>query len=206
MKAIGYKSLSNILFLIINAVWWLEWIATIVITSVFIIASFTQKYININIPVSFSPVNFKTVRAINKDALEGSLQVMNGNFSFQIHTGFLNTLIFLIGFIAVCSVILLITYQLKMIFSSFKMNDPFNELNIKRMNLIGILLIGFSFLQLLFNILINQYLNSQFNWKEAVALTAGFNINYFLTGVILIIIAGIIKLGASLENENKLTI
>jgi hypothetical protein len=131
---------------------------------------------------------------------------MNGNFSFLIHNSFLNTLVCLLGIVVIFAVILLITFQLKMILSSFTKNDPFNESNIQRMNLIGILLIGFSFLDLFFNILINLYLNTRFNWKEAVSLTAGYNINYLLTGVIIIIIAGIIKLGASLENENKLTI
>jgi len=206
MKAIGSKSLTNILFFIINVVWWLEWITYIIVTGVFIITSFTQKFITIKIPISFSPVNFKTVGSLNKEVLDGSLQVINGNFSFLIHNSFLNTLVCLLGIIIIFAVILLVTYQLKMIFSSFTKNDPFNESNIQRMNLIGILLIGFSFLDLFFNILINLYLNSRFNWKEAVSLTAGYNINYLLTGVIIIIIAGIIKLGASLENENKLTI
>ena len=206
MKAIGNKSLTNILFFIINVVWWLEWITYIIVTGVFIITSFSQKYITIKIPISFSPVNFKTVGSLNKEVFDGSLQVINGNFSFLLQNSFLNTLICLIGIVIIFAFILMITYQLKMIFSSFTKNDPFNESNIQRMNLIGILLIGFSFLDLVFNILINLYLNSRFNWKEAVSLTAGYNINYFLTGVIIIIIAGIIKLGSSLENENKLTI
>jgi len=206
MKTIGYKSLSKILFFIVNVVWWLEWITFIIITGVFIITSSTQKYITLKIPISFSPVNFKSVGALSNDVLNGSLQVINGIFSYQIYNSFLNTLTCLIGIVAVFSVILLITYQIKLIFSSFIINDPFNELNIKRMNHIGIILIGFSFLELIFNIFINRYLNSRFNWKDAVSLTAGYNVNYLLTGVILIIIAGIIKLGASLENENKLTI
>jgi len=194
------------LFFIVNVVWWLEWITYIIVTGVFIITSFTQKYITLKIPISFSPVNFKTVGAINKDVLDGLLQVMNGNFSFLINNSFLNTLISLIGIVVIFAVIRLITYQLKMIFASFTKNDHFNERNIKRVNLIGIFLIGYSFLEMIFNILINLYLNSRFNLKEAVSLTAGYNSNYLLIGIILIIIAGIIKLGASLENENKLTI
>jgi hypothetical protein len=206
MKAIGSKSITNILFFIINVVWWLEWIAFSIVSLVFVITSFSQKYININLPISFSPVNFKSVAALNNDLLNGSLKVMNGNFSFLLHNSFRNTFICLIGLVAVFSFILLITHQIKLIFASFSNNDPFNELNIKRMNLIGVLLIGFSFLELIFNIFIDQYLKSQFDWKEGMSLTAGYNVTYLLTGLILIIIAGIIKLGASLENETKLTI
>lgn len=206
MKAIGSKSLTNILFFIINVVWWLEWISYIIITGVFIITSFTQKYIKLDFLISFVPVNFKSVRTLNNNVLDGSLKVMNGNFSFLIQNSFLNTLICLIGIVALFSVILLITYELKMIFSSFTKNDPFNEMNIKRMNLIGIILIGFSFIQLILNILMNQYLKSHFNWNDAVTLITLFNSNYLVAGVIVIIIAGIIKLGASIENENKLTI
>ena len=206
MKAIGSKSLTKILFFIVNVLWWLEWIAFSIVAIVFVITSFTQKYISINLPISFSPVNFKSVEALNKDLLNGSLQVISGNFSFLLYNSFFNTFICLIGLVAVFSFILLITYQIKLIFSSFIMNDPFNELNIKRMNLIGVLLIGFSFLEFIFNILINLYLKYQFNWNRGVSLTVGYNITYLLTGVILIIIAGVINLGASLENENKLTI
>ena len=206
MKAIGSKSLTKILFFIVNVLWWLEWIAFSIVAIVFVITSFTQKYISINLPISFSPVNFKSVEALNKDLLNGSLQVISGNFSFLLYNSFFNTFICLIGLVAVFSFILLITYQIKLIFSSFIMNDPFNELNIKRMNLIGVLLIGFSFLEFIFNIVINLYLKYQYNWNEGVSLTVGYNITYLLTGVILIIIAGVINLGASLENENKLTI
>jgi hypothetical protein len=206
MKAIGSKTLTKILFIVINVIWWLEWITFSIVVLVFVITSFSQKYITINLPISFSPVNFKSVATFNKDLLKGSLQVMNGNFSFLLHNSFINTFICLIGIVAVFSFILLITYQIKMIFASFCNNDPFNQLNIKRMNLIGALLIGFSFLELIFNILINLYLKSQFDWKEGISLTAGYNVTYLLTGIILIVIAGVINLGASLENENKLTI
>ena len=206
MKAIGSKSLTKILFFIINIIWWLEWIAFSIVAFVFVITSFTQKYITINLPFSFSPVHFRSVMSLNKDLLNGSLQVMNGNFSFLLHNSFFNTLICLIGLVAVFSFILLITYLIKLIFACFSNNDPFNELNMKRMNLIGVLLIGFSFLEFLFNILINLYLKSQFDWKESISLTVEYNVTYLLTGVILIIIAGVIKLGSSLDNENKLTI
>ena len=206
MKAIGSKALTKILFIVVNVIWWLEWITFSIVALVFVITSFTQKYITINLPISFSPVNFRSFDTFNNYLLKGSIQVMNGNFSFLLHNSFSNTLICLIGIVTVFSFILLITYQIKLIFASFINNDPFNELNIKRINLIGVLLIGFSFLELIFNILINLYLKSQFDWKEGISLTAGYNFTYLLTGVILIIIAGVINLGASLENENKLTI
>lgn len=206
MKAIGSKSLTKILFFIVNVVWWLEWIAFTIVALVFVITSFTQKYISINLPISFSSVNFKSVGALNKGLLNGSLLVMNGDFTFQLYNSFFNTLICLIGLVAVFSFILLVTYQIRLIFTSFIANDPFNVLNIRRMNFIGVLLIGFSFLELIFNIVINLYLKSQFEWKESISLTVGYNVTYLLTGIILIIIAGVINLGASLENENKLTI
>ncbi len=206
MRTLGNKSLSAIIAVAINIIWWLEWIAAGIVTAVIIIASFTQRSISLSLPVTFSNVVFKQLVSANKDQPEGQLEVMNGNVSFQINNNIQNMLILLAGTAVIFFALLLLTYQLKLIFSRLARNHPFDEANIPRLRNIGFILIGFSFLQWLISVVIDQVLTSRFKWGDGVSLTYSFNISYLVAGIILIIVAGIFKTGVSLEEEQSLTI
>ncbi|MEO8765745.1 MAG: DUF2975 domain-containing protein [Ginsengibacter sp.] len=206
MKALGKRSLSTILAIVINITWWLEWIAgTVLIVSV-IIAAFYKKDVRLTVPVSFSGVNFKTVGSVTQAVPGGQLQVMNGNFAFPIDVTLQNTLLIIAGVVMAFSVVLLTTYQLKIIFRNFRTNQPFNKLNIPRIRNVGILLIGISILQWVFNIAINLFLIAHFKWDQGVKLTYHFDVSCIIPGIIIIIIAEIFRRGFVMEEDNTLTI
>lgn len=211
MKLLGNKSLSKILSVILNILWWIEWIGSGILITVILITWFLggnirEKNISLNFPVTFSPVTFKTVPSISKDVPAGIINVMNGNFYVPVDNNWQNILMLLAGSIAICAVFIVITYQLKLIFSSLSINQPFNELNVLRIRNIGIVLIVFSFLQFLSNIIVNQFLVSHFTWHEGITLPYTFKISYLVAGIILIIVAEIFKEGVSLKEETNLTI
>ncbi|HEY2580456.1 MAG TPA: DUF2975 domain-containing protein [Mucilaginibacter sp.] len=145
------------------------------------------------------------VPPVNKDFPGGILNSTNGNLFIQMHATWQNVTMLLIAFVSISAMILIITYQLKVIFSNFKQNLPFNELNISRMRNIAIVLIAYSVLQWVTVVIMNQMLLSNLNWGS-VKLTYGFNISCLFTGLILLIVAEIFKLGVLLEEEKSLTI
>ena len=205
MKTLGTKSLSTVLSRVIQVVWWIELVAAVCITAAIIITPFFKEEVSFNTPVTFSNVNVKNVTAAAPDIQTGQLTVTDGRFYFPVQTNFTNTLIMTIIVIGAFSFLILITYQLKQIFSSFEKNEPFMEINIKRIRKIGIILIAYTVAQLLYNIAVNQYLVSHFNWDNT-QLTYSINLIALFTGVTMIVIAEIFKLGTFLEEEQKLTI
>jgi hypothetical protein len=68
------------------------------------------------------------------------------------------------------------------------------------------ILILFIFLQWLFNIGLTRFLISRFRWDEGMALTYDLSSRYLVAGIILIALAEIFRMGASLEEETNLTI
>jgi Protein of unknown function (DUF2975) len=206
MKSLGNKSLSKIFAVIINILWWIEWIGSGVLIIVMLITYFSGRSMTLTVPVTFSSIPLSKIHSIKSGLPDGVLNVMNGNFSIPVENNLQNTLMLLTAGIAICAVLIVVTYQLKLIFSSLSRDQPFDELNVLRIRNIGIVLIIFSFLQFLSNITLNWFLVGHFSWEDGIKLTYLFKISYLVTGVVLIIVAEIFKQGASLKEETNLTI
>ena len=206
MKSLQNKSLSKILSIILNVIWWIEWIGSGVLITVILVTAFLKQSISLNFPLAFSSVTFKTVSSVNKNLTPGVIKVTNGNFYMPVDNNWQNILMLLAASIAVGSVFIIITYQLKLLFSSLSNNQPFDTLNVLRIRNTGIGLIVLSLLLFFLNIIINQFLQSHFTWDKEISLTYTFNISYLAAGIILIIVAGIFNEGVTLQEETNLTI
>jgi hypothetical protein len=205
MKTLGNKSLSAFLAKVINVIWWMEWIALIIVVTVVTITAIVKKAFTVNIPVTFADITLKQVRPLNKDFPLGTLNATTGTLYLHEDASWQNVLMLLIGFMVFFAAVILVTYQLKVIFSNFKRDIPFNETNISRIRNIAFLLMVYAAIQWLFVIVVNQVLMSNLNW-ENIKLTYSFNISCLVTGIILVVVAEIFKQGALLDNEQKLTI
>lgn len=206
MKTLGNRSLSGILAGFIQILWWLEWIGAIVIIAALIIVPPLKKDISFSTPVTFSPITIKTVTATGDSLQTGQLNAVNGNFSLLVQPGLANTAGMVFTVVVAFSFLIMGTYQLKLIFLSFKKDEPFAEFNIARIRKIGLILIGYAVAQLLYSIALNQYLMAHYKWGSDIHLTLNLNFSALFTGATLIIIAEVFKLGASMDNEQKLTI
>ena len=154
----------------------------------------------------FRSVTFKTVSSVNKNLTPGVINVMNGNFYLPVDNNWQNILLLLAASIAICTVFIIITYQLKLLFLSLSNNQPFDALNVVRIRKTGIGLLALSLLLFFSNIIINQFLQSHFIWDKGISLTYTFNISYLIAGIILIIVAEIFNEGVTLKEETNLTI
>jgi len=205
MQVLGNKSLSAILARIINTFWWLEWIAFCVVIIATIAAGIGKKTFTIDIPVTYAAITLKQIAPVNSDFASGILNATSGHLSLDVGTSWQSVIVLITGFAIVFAVAITITYQLKIIFSNFKKNLPFTELNISRIRNIAFILITYSVIQWLFIIVVNQILMSNLKWEQ-VKLTYSFNLSALSIGIVLVVIAEIFKLGAWLDNERKLTI
>jgi hypothetical protein len=206
MELLRNKSLSKILSIILNVLWWIECIGTGALITVILVTAFLKQNISLNFPLAFSSVTFKIVPSVSKNMPPGVINVMNGNFYMPIDNNWQNILLLLSVSIVFCSIFIIITYQLKLLFSSLSKNQPFDTLNVLRIRNTGIWLIVLSLLLFLSNIIINQVLRSQFTWNDGISLTSKFNISYLVAGIILLIVAEIFNEGVTLKEESNLTI
>ncbi len=206
MKSSGNKTLSKILSIFLNIIWWIEWIGTGILLSMILVTSFLGRSISLNFPVTFSPVSFKTVPSVNKDIPPGVINVMDGNFYVAVNHTWQNVLMLVAIVIAVAAVFIVITWHLKRIFRSLCYNEAFGEDNVLRIRQIGLVLIVFAVLQFLTNIIINGFLKTHFTWDESIQLTYAFRFSYLFTGLVLIVVAQIFKEGVNLKEETNLTI
>ena len=206
MKSLQSKSLTKILSIILNVIWWIECIGSGVLVTVILVSAFLKQNISLNFPLAFSSVTFKTVPSVSMNMPPGVIRVMNGNFYMPVDNNWSNILVLLAAGIALCSVCILITYQLKLLFSSLGNNQPFDALNVVRIRNAGFGLIVLSLLLSFSGIIINQFLRSHFTLDEGISLTYKFNISYLVAGIVFIIVAEVFNEGVTLKEESNLTI
>jgi hypothetical protein len=206
MKILGNKSLSAVIAMILNFAWWIEWAFAAVFLIIMGISGQIRGAYVLPLPVTFSETTIGTVQSISKTFPGGHINTTNGILSLTIQSNLTNVVLLLVGCGFIFASISIITYQLKMIFSNFKKNLPFNILNIYRIRNIAIVLIAYSVVQWLYVVLVNMILNSKMKWDHHLELSYSFSVNYALMGVVLIIVVGVFQIGLSLEEEKQLTI
>jgi DUF2975 family protein len=206
MRKLGNKSLSSILLIITKATWWAECIFAGIVSALAVGMIFVKKDVTFNAPVSFSAVTFRYLKANAADSPQGHLNITKGLFYLPLECKLETIATLLAIFWAFFSLVLLVTYQLKKIFASFRQDEPFIASNTIRVRNIGVIVLAYALLQFLFDAGFNRYLLSHFTWTADLRLTCSFNFTALLTGIAIIIIAEIFRLGSALENEQKLTI
>ncbi|GAA4324876.1 hypothetical protein GCM10023149_26810 [Mucilaginibacter gynuensis] len=205
MKILGKNSLSAIIAVIINFVWWLEWVAAGIFLILFSISGHIRGGYVLKIPITFSEITTKQLHPFNTHFPVGILNATNAVLGLSVKANWQNIAMLLIGFGIIFATVVIITYQLKKIFLNFKQNLPFNHLNIIRIKNIAYALLGYSFLQWLFVVASYQILNITYNTGH-VDFQYDFTISYAIMGIVLIIVAEIFRLGLELEEEKQLTI
>ena len=205
MKTFGNRSLSSGMYGIINTIWWLEWLAGLGLTTYLLTMVFMKKQFDIALGITFSEGILKKVDTLIPNVNPGTLKVSSGHFLFY-PTNLQGVLLVLAEILLSLTVVLLITYQLKKIFLNFKKNEPLNKLNFPRIKYVGNILVIANVAQWLYSLALNQYLIQNFKWGNETQLTHSINVSYLFMGIVLIIVSKIFEMGASLEEENSLTI
>ncbi|HMG08159.1 MAG TPA: DUF2975 domain-containing protein [Mucilaginibacter sp.] len=205
MKHLGKKSLSAILAVGVNLLWWLEWIAGCVGIIMVFMTAHIRKGFALQVPITYSPTSIRQIYSAERNGDFSILNTSNGILSIHIGANWQIIMMLLIGYGALLVVVLMITYQVKRIFESFKQDQPFHRSNMYRVRNISLVLIGYSIVQWLFVIAVNHILSSNFIFRH-FDLTYDFNISCFLMGIVLLAMEGIFKTGLALEEDKQLTI
>lgn len=206
MKTIGRRSLSTVIATGLKAIWWGEWVWIIyTIAEIFEAAYYRGDYAP-HVPIAFKDATIVApIGTIYKDFKFTHLNSTSGDLYFQVNATWKSISVLIAFYLIVFAAISIITYQLKIIFSNFSKNLPFNEVNIPRIRNIAYVFLAYTIVQWAGTIIIREVLVRIVHWRR-FELTYDFNFNYFILGIVLLFVAEIFKWGTALEEENNLTI
>jgi|GEM_PF-332606 len=198
-NVLGFKKLANILRIIMNVLYWIS-LGGIVISV-------------LAIPVLYFVTNGDlTANHILKGSLTVNLSNGRGlSFNYPQITvpptaDFTRIIMSIIGGTAIfCMAMMVIFRQLRDILKTVSTGTPFEAKNSKRILNIGATLIGFS---IAFNVFISFILMNIVDTLDIkdLQITSGVDMFMFFTGILLIILSGIFKYGAYLQNEFDTTL
>lgn len=206
MTYLGKRSLAAILKIVLNLCWYAQLIFfTVVIIGVLVGVSL-QGHLSYRWPVTLSESSYDEIKTTNTTASDVKVVPTKGELLFTRMNNWENIAITHTGLALIFGTFLLVTFQLKKIFSNFTRKEPFTLSNSKRIRLIGIILIASSLINFLFGIFYTNYINTNFQWNERVSFTQSLDVSTILMGLLIMILAEIFRLGTELQEEKNLTI
>lgn len=203
MKILGKKSWTSLIAKFLTFFWWVECALLGLVLIAF--ALLYKRGYDLGLSATFTEIPIYQMNSNYKNFVPGILKTSKGTLYVHLN-GSLVTLLFILMVVTiVAGVILIITHQLKMIFSDFEKNIAFNVRNIARIRNIAYTLIGYSIFNWLFQIATNIFLNTNFLMGK-IDLNYDFSFGYLVFGLMLLLFSEIFKTGLLLEEEGKLTI
>lgn len=206
MKYFGSNSLSSIINKAINFIWYTQLIVFTVVLIGVLVGVSSNVSRSYRWPVTISQKADIEINAMSNSVSNAKVIVTNGELLFSGNNNRDNVVITFVALALIFGTVLLITFQLKKIFSTFKKTEPFVVSNSKRIRLIGIILIGSCLLKFLFGIFYTRYLNAHFQWDQKIIFGQSLDLGTIFIGVLVIILAQVFRLGTELQEDNNLTI
>ena len=191
---------------IINACWYLEILAFITFIGMFLTSAIIRKQFVVMLPVDFSQLNVRQIKSLNDTFENARIDSYSGVMAFHVQSSLQNVSFMAFIYLLLFSIILAVTYQLKGIFENFKHNQHFTKINIKRLRVIAIIIIIAPIIQYILSLVVNQVLLSNLKLGPFLELSPSLSIGFLITGLFLLSIIEIFKIGVDLEEENKLTV
>ncbi|EOR94148.1 hypothetical protein ADIARSV_2682 [Arcticibacter svalbardensis MN12-7] len=191
---------------LINAFWYLEILGFITFIGTFLTSAIIRKQFVVMLPVDFSQYNVRQIKTLNDTFENARLDSYSGVMNFHVQSSLENVSFMAFIYILIFSVILAVTYQLKGIFENFKHNQHFTTINIKRLRVIAIVIILAPIIRYILSLIVNQILFSNLRLGPFLKLLPSLSIGFLITGLLLLMIIEIFKIGVDLEEENKLTV
>ena len=191
---------------LINAFWYLEILGFITFIGIFLTSAIIRKQFVVMLPVDFSQYNVRQIKTLNDTFENARLDSYSGVMNFHVQSSLENVSFMALIYILIFSVILGVTYQLKGIFDNFKHNQHFTKTNIKRLRLIAILILMAPVIRYILAVIANQILFNNLKLGPFLKLSPSLSIGFLTTGLFLLMIVEIFKIGVDLEDENKLTV
>ena len=199
------KRLISILGGFINVIWW---IAIPVFSLIFLIVLyklFIDGNVNWDIAVNIPPNDFDFSITPNKPSYRFiAITGIEGKLIFNV---VLTPLLITVALVLVAGtfyLILAILYNLRKIFRSLRVGEPFAYENFARLQKIGVFVLSFAILDF-GKSLFNRYLLQQHFWGHGKDYTAklSFGIDTILIGLVILVLAEIFRHGYKLKTEKE---
>lgn len=204
MKKINYlgkKSLSVILRYIVNFLWYIQLVIISLILLKSLIHSFSPEN-SFSWPVSFV-ATVQEVTSQNPDISVSGIQLIEGTLMFGTRDDWHANTIMVLGVLFMAAPFLMVTFQVRKILGNFVSDDPFLKPNLRRIRLIGIILVIYPILAYIFGFFYTRYLNSNFDGYEFVNSVELWPL---LFGLFSLIVSEVFRLGVEYREDNNLTI
>lgn len=190
----------------INAFWYLEISGFVLFIGMFLTSAIIRKQFIVMLPVDFSQYNVRHIKSLNDTFENVRLDSYSGVMVFHVQSSLQNVSFMAFIYILLFSVVLAVTYQLKGIFENFKHNQHFTKINIRRLRVIAIIIIVAPIIRYILSLIANQVLFGNLKLSPFLELSPTLSIGFLITGLFLLSIIEIFKIGVDLEEENKLTV
>lgn len=192
MKYLGDKSASSVLHVVLNLAWYLGLIAVGLLVVL-------QVY-------------FRVGLMRGPEQFPGSLQIETPGLVFRFTDGMPGPSLaqFVLQFFLILFLLaigLLVLYQLRKIFATLAGETPFTGENVRRIRIIGIAVVTGSLLSTIVHFMIGLYISNIVH-LPGLELYANFKVDIsgIFLGVVVIILAEVFRYGASLQEEQDLTV
>ena len=208
MKAIGKRSVASVLKLMINAAWYLQFAVFCGVLGLLVYV-FTQKeFVGSDVPVQIQDYPKITgIASTSPDVQDTYLTPNAGMLHVEQRVDWQLIVVTLAGFGGFAALCLTITYQLRRIFATLTMPQPFDRRNANRLRRIAFLVMLFAPLEA-GNFLFKQMVVNQSFSREKVKFVLQPEINFqvIILGAVLLVIAEVFRIGTQLREENELTV
>jgi hypothetical protein len=196
---IGFKKLAKILQMITNVLYWVSIIGMIVsIIAIPVLLLITHG--------DLTSENFFTGNlSISLDTARG-LSFILPKRPLPVDVNLTRLFMSIIGTSFMCCMALMVIFrQVRDILKTVSTDTPFDRKNSTRLLNIGAILIGYSILFNILNSVILMNLIDAFKIYD-INVKSSFDIFMLLTGLLMLILAGVFKYGAYLQNEYDTTL
>lgn len=209
MKALQMKSMAYILRVLFKIVWVVQIVFySVVFFGMIAKFSFSNEFTIDGWPVTLPAGSYTTqVSPTSPKLSDVKVQVEKASLSFRTQRDWRIIAIAITGVCFGFGIALAITYQLRKIFATLTQANPFVASNAGRIRIIAFILISFPLVSTLLGTITNQYVKTHFA-AGGNAFSFYYNLDFsaVLTGLVVLVIAEVFRLGTQLKEEQDLTI
>lgn len=155
----------------------------------------------VNYPFNFNLHNVKDTTDVIRVT-----SVVSGNLTLDVNNKRDILIVIFLKRIAFLTIFFILFFQLDRVFSSFRKNEPFNPGNVRRLKIVGYLIMGLSPVIFLFNDLSIHIFKSYKIAGYGTITPHSFNLQYIFFGLLILIIAFAFEVGSALQKDSELTI
>jgi len=199
------KKLIAFLNVLINIIWWITMPVFSILFLVVLYQLFFVGTANWDIPVSIPPNDFDFSITPNKPSYRFiAISEIEGKLLFNLDLTPLLIIVVIILVLATFSLILGIVYNLRKIFKSLRVGEPFAYENFARLKRIGFYVLSFAILDF-GKSFFNRYLLQEnfLNYGKEYSARLSFGIDTILIGLVILVLAEIFRHGYKLKMENE---